>query len=139
MEHRIHRDRITGYGDRDRSGTRLSPALARWIARSRREANLEELTWLALSMLALTMTVWVDPDGVSSLRYIAIVIAGVHGVQHLVWIETLRRLHDRGVAKAETALRVYLDPLRITCLDLAMAWVGFGAFVPIVFRLLVAG
>lgn len=54
-------------------------------------------------------------------RYIAIVLAGARGVQHFLWVGTLRRLQGHGAARSEAALRVYLDPFGIGCLDIAMA------------------
>ena len=139
QEHRADRDRATECPGGDNPRARLSTALDRWIARPRRAANLAAATWLALAMTGLAITASHMPDGISSLRHIAMVIAGVHGVQHLMWIRTLRQLYGRGVAKAELALRVYLDPFLITCLDLAMAWVGFSLFAPGLIRFATAG
>jgi hypothetical protein len=58
---------------------------------------------------------------------------------HLTWIRWLTRERDLGVVEAEAALQEYRDPRRVTGLDLAMAWLGFAAFAPVLNSILGIG
>ena len=106
-------------------------ALVRWTRRPRPDANRAVVTFGALAMVWLTVFGWQMPDRVSFLRHVAMIFIFVHAGWHVAILRELRHLRDRGLPAAEDALYAYLDPRRISNLDMAMVWLAFALLVRI--------
>lgn len=103
----------------------VAAALLSWCRRPRLQANRAVVTVGVLTMTWITVFAWPMPDRVTFLRNVALMFAATHGTWHVLVRRGLRRLCARGVAGADEALASYLDPLRISHLDLAAAWLAF--------------
>jgi hypothetical protein len=110
-----------------------------WLARPRRKANVAALACVSLTMLALFVAASGLPDRDEVLRGTALFFVGIHCMLHLTWIRWLKHERNSGVAVAEAALQEYRDPRRVTGLDVAMAWLGFAAFAPVLNSILAIG
>lgn len=60
----------------------------------------------------------------------AIVFAAVQSVAHVVTTGTLRALRSLGLADGELALASYLDPRRLSAMDLAVTWLTVAIAAP---------
>ena len=108
-----------------------SAALLDWSRRPRRQANRAVATFGVLAMTWLTVFAWQMPERASFLREIGLIFTFTHAVWHAVLLRALRRLYARGVEGADEALAAYLDPRRVSNLDMAAAWLAFALLVDI--------
>lgn len=115
----------------DRPRHHLAGALEQWAASDRHRKNLVAIVLSGGVMVWLSVAAWGMPDRVAFLRGAAVAFSAAHGVRHVLVLSTLARLRREGMAEAARALDAYRDPLRLTSLDLAVAWLGFMVLVPI--------
>lgn len=110
-------------------GLLVTTALLSSCRRPRAQANQAILTVAALSLAWLTVFAWPMADRTLFLRDTAMMFAIAHCGWHFLVLRGLRRLVARAVAGADEALGAYLDPLRISHLDMAAAWLAFALLV----------
>ena len=115
---------------RTRADQTLTAELEKWAALPRGEANLRLVALLVASMAAISLVGWDAPNRTVLLRGAALCMATVHGIRHGVTIWLLDGLRDRGIAVADLVLRSYLEPMRVTHLDLAACWLAYVVLVP---------
>jgi len=116
-----------------------SAALVDWSRRPHQQANRAVATFALLAMTWLTAFAWQMPEGTSFLRHIGLIFVCTHALWHAVLLRALRRLCVRGVAGADEAMAAYLDPRRISNLDMAAVWLAFTLLVRILSTTLSAG
>lgn len=109
--------------------SRVGMTLERWAAQPIARINRRSVVWTGLAMLLLVSASGHDPGQVAFVRNIAMVLIGVHGALHVVILQLLHHLKEKGVPEAQRALTAYLAPRRVTNLDLAIAWGALTALV----------
>ncbi|HEX9462592.1 MAG TPA: hypothetical protein VGB82_08330 [Alphaproteobacteria bacterium] len=113
----------------------MAALLQKWASTPPHRGNVGLIVFTVLIMVCLLGGTWDMPDRAGFLRGVALTFIGLHAVLHIVTIRALRRLLARGIAAAGQALHAYIDPRRVTHLDLAAGWIGFALLIAILNRL----
>jgi hypothetical protein len=106
------------------AGEEIAAGLVAWSRRPRGQMNRATATHAALALVVLTVLAWQMPDHLAALRYGAMMFVFGHAMAHVIVLRGLRQLLKGGIAGADEALAAYLDPRRLSSLDMAMAWLG---------------
>lgn len=115
----------------DQTGTPWARRLERWAKLPARQTNTGAIAFTGLMMACLLGATWDMPARAAFLRGVALAFAILHGGLHLLIVRLLMRLRTRGLTTAGRALAAYRDPRRVTNLDLAIGWVGYGVLISV--------
>lgn len=118
---------MIGYGLRN--DARLAARLDCWAATPPQQTNTATIAFTGLMMVCLLGGTWDMPNRAAFLRGVAMAFVLLHGALHLLVIRALTQWRARGIAAAGRALRAYRDTRRVTSLDLAIGWAGFGLLI----------
>lgn len=113
----------------------ITALLQKWATTPPRQSNVGLIAFTALMMVGLLGGTWDMPERAAFLRGVAMMFIGVHAVLHVITIRGFRHLMARGIATAGKALHAYVDPRRVTHLDLTFGWIGFALLISILNRL----
>jgi hypothetical protein len=110
---------------------RVATGLDRWAAAPRRAHNRHALIYAAtVGLIAIGLT-WTAADRVAVLRLVALGLFAAHVVANRAIIGGLTRLREHGMPEAGRALDAYLGPGELTCFEIALIWIGFAVFAPL--------
>ena len=79
---------------------------------------------MVIVVVLLAVAVQRLPEAVDAFGSAALTMAVLHGLMHVSTLRSLRAMVAMRVPHSHQALHIYRDPLRISHLDLAMAWIG---------------
>jgi len=105
--------------------------LERWLSIPRSQSNLVSVA-TTVAFMALLVFRYSGPDPVMVVREVAMLMALMHGLMHLMAIRGLNALVRRGAPLGRQALEAYRDPRRVSHLDIAAAWGGLYVLAPYV-------
>jgi hypothetical protein len=105
--------------------------LERWLSIPRSRSNLVSVATTA-AFMALLVFRYSGPDPVIVVREVAMLMALMHGLMHLIAIRGLNALVRRGAPLGQQASAAYRDPRRVSHLDIAAAWSGLYILAPFV-------
>lgn len=84
--------------------------------------------------LALIVILLAAPKGagehIEAYRQLGLVMAGAHGVTHILVLQTLLALCRHRIGGAAEALSAYRDPKQVSHVDLSVVWGGFYLVLP---------
>lgn len=121
--------RRSGVIDRPPADAGWARRLERWAELPCRQTNTGAIAFTGLMMICVLGGTWDMPGRAAFLRGVALAFIVLHGGMHVLILRLLKPLRARGVAAAARALAAYRDPRRVTNLDLAIGWAGFGALI----------
>jgi hypothetical protein len=122
---------FTPQDERLRAAERATAArLRQWSGRPLWRSNLLAVACALVSVAWLYAASAGAPDRALLLRQAAVLFIAFHGVAYVLWLRMLRRLGARGMPEARDAMAAYMDPRRLTNLDLGMFWVTIFALAP---------
>lgn len=110
---------------------RIAAVLDHWAAGPRRPHNLHALMYVAVVALIAVGLSWSMADRTTALRLIALALFAAHVVANKAIVAGLTWLHEGGMPEARRALDAYLGPGQLTCLEIALIWIGFAVFAPL--------
>ncbi len=114
-----------------RAGAAWAERLNRWARLPPRQTNTGAVAFTGLMMACLLGATWDMPARAAFLRGVALAFLVLHGGLHLLILRLLTRWQARGLSAAGRVLAAYRDPRRVTNLDLAIGWAGFGGLISV--------
>lgn len=111
---------------------RLAAILERWAAGPRRSHNRHALVYVGIVGLLTIGLTWNVADRAMAWRLIGLALFALHVLANKLIVAALAALRDRGMPEAGRALDVYLGPGQMTSLEIALIWLGFTVFAPLV-------
>ena len=101
---------------------KIGAKLRHWSEKPVSQTNARALAFCIIGFVLTLVAARHSPDPIAAVRSISVMFIAVQAAVHYLAIASLRSLIGLGVKEAETALEVYRNPCRISCLDIAMVW-----------------